>query len=73
MKQERLEVIKYDNKPEWNRLEVNNCDDQWTINSCSDGDVSIECFNTSDGTKCLYLNQNELKQVIEFLQSKIIK
>ena len=73
MKQERLEVIKYENRPEWDCLEVNTEGDEWTINSCSDGGVRIECFNTSDGSKFLFLNQEELKQTIEFLQSRVIK
>lgn len=71
--QKGLEVITYENNPEWNRLEVNNKYDQWTISSCSNGDIEIECFNSTDGGKYLFLNQEELKQVIEFLQSRIIK
>ena len=71
MVQERLQVIKYEDKPKWDRLEVNDKYDQWTIDSHNDGDVEIECFNTSEGSRYLILNQDELKQVIEFLQSKL--
>lgn len=72
MVQERLEVIKYENKPEWNRLEIKGKWTEWTISSYSDGDVEIEATG-DDTTKYLILNQDELKQVIEFLQSKVIK
>ena len=72
MVQERLEVVKYENKPEWNRLEIKGKWIKWTISSYSDGDVEIEAAG-DDTTRYLILNQDELKQVIEFLQSKIIK
>ena len=71
MVQERFKVTKYKDKPEWDRLEVNNNYDQWTFMSHSDGDVEIECYDSSLGSKYLFLDQDELKQVIEFLQSKV--
>jgi hypothetical protein len=42
----------------------------WTIEEEADGGVSIGCEH-SDGHDYLFLNQTELKKVIEFLQSKV--
>lgn len=71
MVQERFKVTKYKDKPEWDCLEVNNKYDQWTFMSHSNGDVEIECYDSSLESKHLFLDQDELKQVIEFLQSKV--
>jgi len=70
MAQERIKINKYESNPEWDNLEINDKGEEWTISSHSDGDVEIECFDT-DGHRYLFLNQDELKQVIEFLQSKV--
>ena len=66
----KLQITRYEDRPEWDRIEVKNKWADWTIESYSDGDVSIEC-NIGRGGECLILNQEELKQVIEFLQSKV--
>ena len=43
----------------------------WTIDEIiCDGEVCIECEHR-DGNDALYLNQTELKQLIEFLQTKL--
>lgn len=66
----KLEITRYENNPQWDRIEVKNKWADWTIESSSDSDVSIEC-NTGRGGECLILDQEALKQVIEFLQSKV--
>ena len=43
---------------------------EWTIEDEADGGVSIGCEH-SDGHDYLFLNQTELKQLIEFLQTKL--
>lgn len=43
---------------------------EWMIEEESDGGVSIGCEH-NDGHDYLFLNQTELKKVIEFLQSKV--
>ena len=72
MTQERIKITKYEDNPEWNLLEINDKWTQWTISSYSDGNVEIESWDKREGiNKHLFLNQEELKQVIEFLQSKV--
>jgi hypothetical protein len=66
----KLEITRYEGKPEWDRIDVNQKWSTWTIEGCLDGDVQIEC-STHDGSNSLFLNQDELKQFIEFLQSKV--
>ena len=70
MTKERLQITKYENNPEWDRMDINQKYSDWCIEGHSDGDVEIECF-TNDGSNSLILNQEELKQLIEFLQSKV--
>jgi hypothetical protein len=71
MSNERFEVTKYEDHPEWDRIDIKKKFSEWCIESCKDGDISIEC-RTNDNTNILYLNQYELKQLIEFLQSKLM-
>jgi hypothetical protein len=66
----KLEITRYEGKPEWDRIDVNQKWSTWTIEGFLDGDVEIEC-STHDGSNSLFLNQEELKQFIEFLQSKV--
>ena len=70
---ERIKITKYENNPEWDSLEVKGKWTNWGITSYSNGDVKIKCCSDSNGSEYLILNQDELKQVIEFLQSKVIK
>jgi hypothetical protein len=65
-----LEVKKYENNPEWDSLVVEQKWSTWTMDSHSDGYVEL-CCSTSEGDTSLFLSQDELKQVIEFLQSKV--
>jgi hypothetical protein len=66
----KLEITRYEDNPEWDRIDVKTKWADWNIEGCSDGDVSITC-NIGRGDEILFLNQDELKQVIEFLQSKV--
>jgi hypothetical protein len=43
----------------------------WEISQDSDGDIEISCDPIIMGCSRLYLNQEQLKLTIEFLQSKI--
>ena len=66
----KLEITKYETNPEWDRINIKQTSSEWCIDWCKDGDVEIHC-STDDGSNSLFLNQDELKQVIEFLQSKV--
>ena len=65
-----LEVRKNENNPELDSLVVERKWSTWTMYSHSDGDVEV-CCETDRGDTSLYLSQDELKQVLEFLQSKV--
>ena len=67
---QRFKYIKYQENPQWDRIDIQQELSQWSIRGYSDGDVGIECAFL--GTETLFLNQDELKQVIEFLQSKLL-
>ena len=72
MTEERFKVTKYEDHPDWDRIDIKQRWSEWTIDGCLDGDVEIHC--SSDNNSCsLFVNQDELKQLIEFLQSKVIK
>jgi hypothetical protein len=43
----------------------------WNVSSHSNGDVEIECHTDQNGSEHLILNQDELKQFIAFLQTKV--
>ena len=66
---DRITETNYDNA-EWNSMSISGRWSTWNISGCSDGDVEIEC-ESRDGAEHLILNQSELRQVIEFLQSKL--
>ena len=63
-KNERIQII---NDMLYIKGQINN---EWTIVQYADDNVEIEC-NHRDGSDSLFLNQTELKQFIEFLQSKV--
>ena len=71
MQEERFKVTKYEDHPDWDRIDIQQELSQWSIKGYPDGDVGIECAFL--GIETLFLNQKELIQVIEFLQSKVIK
>ena len=62
-------VILYENTNH-SKLEVNRPWAEWCMSSYEDGDVEIEVMTDRDSNQ-LILNQTELKQVIEFLKSKV--
>ena len=72
MQEERFKITKYEDRPEWDRIDIKQKYSEWTIDSCLDGDVEIHC-SSDDNSYSLFVNQDELKQLIEFLQSKVIK
>ena len=65
-----LEVLKYESNPEWDSLVVKQKWSTWTMSGYVDGDVEV-CCDTDEGSTSLILTQDELKLVIEFLQSKV--
>lgn len=73
MANERIKIIKYESTPAWDTLEIKSKWSEWAISSDSNNDVEIMCDDLGVSSNCLILNQDELKQVIEFLQSKVIK
>ena len=66
---QRFKYIKYQENPQWDRIDIQQELCQWSIKGYPDGDVGIECEFL--GIETLFLNQDELKQLIEFLQSKL--
>lgn len=72
MQEERFKVNKYEDHPEWDRIDIKQKWSEWTIDGGLDGDVEISCYTNDGGTHSLFVNQDELKQLIEFLQSKVI-
>lgn len=66
---QRFKYIKYKKTPQWDRIDIQQELSQWSIKGYPDGDVGIECAFL--GIETLFLNQKELIQVIEFLQSKL--
>jgi hypothetical protein len=56
----------------WETLQIRSTWDTWEIAKCHNNDVEISCDN-DEGTTLLHLNQAELKQLITFLQSKVVQ
>jgi len=71
MLDERFKITKYENHPEWDRIDIKQKWSEWTIDGGLDGDVDFSCFTDDGCNNSLSLNQDELKQLIEFLQSKV--
>ncbi len=65
-----IRINKFESTPEWNSMEIKGKWNSMEISSCSDGDVELE-FSTSEDTGNIILGQDELKQLIEFLQTKV--
>lgn len=66
-----IKINKYESNPEWNSMEISQNWNNWHISSHNNGDVEIECYTDQNGSEILFLNQEQLKQVIEFLQTKL--
>lgn len=62
--------ILHEGHEQWEALHIEQKWDTWEISQHSDGDVEIRCED-DEGSKTLFLTQEELKQVIKFLQSKV--
>jgi len=54
----------------WETLRIHRKWETWEIEQCTDSDIEITCEGT-DGRTTLFLSQDELKEVIAFLQSKV--
>jgi len=67
----RIQIHNFETKPEWSSLEIKQRWSTWHVSSFVDGDVEIECFTDQNGSEHLILNQDELKQFIAFLQTKV--
>ena len=65
-------INRFESVPEWDNMIIKSKWCEWSIQGHRDGDVEIECCN-EEGSNYLFLNQDELKQFIEFLQEKVIK
>jgi hypothetical protein len=65
-----ITITNYEFNPELNAMEIKGKWNSLGIISYSDGDVELE-FSTSEDTGHIILNQDELKQMIEFLQTKL--
>jgi hypothetical protein len=65
-----IEITTFETNSEWNSMTIKQKWSTWNISSYSDGDVEIECA-TDNSSEHLFLNQEELKKFIKFLQTKI--
>jgi hypothetical protein len=66
----KIKITTYESNPDWDTLEIEQKFSNWDVSSYLDGDVEIEC-NTQNESSSLILNQDELKQFIAFLQTKV--
>lgn len=67
----QIKTTRFSSNPEWDSMIIEQKWSTWHIQGHSDGDIEIECF-TDQGSSHLFLNQDELKQFIEFLQEKVV-
>jgi len=67
----KIELKTYEDLPEWNSMEIKNPWSTWVIDSYPEGAVEIRCYDNVTSPKVVILNQDELKQVIAFLQTKV--
>ena len=66
----KIKITTYEYNPDWNTLEIEQKFSNWAVSSYPDGEVEIEC-NTQNESSSFHLNQDELKQFIAFLQTKV--
>jgi hypothetical protein len=71
MTEQKIIITRYENQPQWDRIDVKGKFAEWSFETYNDGDLGIECYTDVNGTECLLLNQEDIKRLIEFLQSKI--
>jgi hypothetical protein len=66
-----IKINTYESNPEWDNMEIEQKWSTWNVSSFpGNNDVEIEC-TTENGSEYLFLNQDELKQFIAFLQTKV--
>ena len=58
MQEEKFKFTKYENHPEWDRIDVKQNWSEWAIQGYDDGDVSIECYTDDSGTHSLIMDQD---------------
>jgi hypothetical protein len=68
-----IKITKYESTPEWNSMEIKGKWNSMEISSDSDGVVEFEFSTSADTGGSVFLDQDELKQLIEFLQTKVTK
>jgi hypothetical protein len=73
MTQERIKITTYPKNQNLDVLKIKTKWSEWTVDGCSDGTVEINHHSVDDSSASLFLTQEELKEFIEFLQSKIKK
>jgi hypothetical protein len=58
---------------EYEKIEFNKISEEWIIDVDFEGNLCIECFPRGDDqNRALFLNQDEVKQFITFLQRRIL-
>jgi hypothetical protein len=67
----QIKITRFDSNPQWDNMELKQTYSEWSISSHPDGVVEIECA-TNRSSEQLILNQDDLKQLIQFLQEKVI-
>ena len=63
-------TILHEGHEQWETMHIARKWETWEISRHHDDDIEISCEG-SDGTAMLFLSQDELKQVIAFLQKQI--
>ena len=73
----RIKIDRYDDRPDWDELSITDGDElayetpTWEFRAGEREHVIISRFSEEEGSRSLMLTQEELKQVVEFLQSKV--
>jgi hypothetical protein len=77
MVNKRIKIERYDDRPDWDELSITDGDElayetpTWEFRVGEREHVIISRFSEEEGSRSLMLTQEELKQVVEFLQSKV--
>ena len=77
MLNKRIKIERYDDRPDWDELSITDGDElayetpTWEFRVGEREHVIISRFSEEEGSRSLMLTQEELKQVVEFLQSKV--
>jgi hypothetical protein len=65
-----IKINTHKTNPDWNIMEIKKKYSTWGVSSHPNGGVEIDVIS-EDGYERLVLNQDELKQLISFLQTKV--